>query len=297
MDALEILRTLEHSRVIGDVRKEINGYASILEAGPADLTFCNLEGRQAVSLLKRTRAGLVLIHESVPNAEQLKSDACFILTKNPRLNFVRCLNTFFPQDVNWGIHPTAVIGKGVILAKTVFVGPHAVLGDAVKIGAHTIIGANVLVSDNCRIGKEVKIQAGAIIGCEGQGFERNNEGRLESFPQTGKVVLSDWVEIGSNATIVRGTLPKTDTFVGEGTKIGHLVDIGHNVTIGEHCFISAGVVVCGSAKIEDYAWIAPGCTIRQKVKIGRNATVGLGSVVLSDVADAMTVAGVPAKPF
>ena len=122
MDTLKILGILDYSKVIGDLKKEITGYASILKAGPADLSFCKLEGRQAVSVLKRTRVGLVLIHESVPNAEQVESDACFVLTKNPRLDFIRCLNTFFSKEADWGIHPTAVMGKGVMLAKNVLIG-------------------------------------------------------------------------------------------------------------------------------------------------------------------------------
>jgi acetyltransferase-like isoleucine patch superfamily enzyme len=43
-------------------------------------------------------------------------------------------------------------------------------------------------------------------------------------------------------------------------------------------------------------WIAPSVSIREKLKIGNRAFIGLGSVVTKDVEENAVVFGVPAKP-
>ncbi len=59
--------------------------------------------------------------------------------------------------------------------------------------------------------------------------------------------------------------------------------------------ITAHVITCGSAVIEDGAWIAPNSSILNRVTIGKGAKVGLGSVVTRDVAPYTLVYGSPAK--
>ena len=53
--------------------------------------------------------------------------------------------------------------------------------------------------------------------------------------------------------------------------------------------------VCGSTRIDDYSWVAPQACLGGGIKIGKNAIIGLGSVVTKDVEDEWVVFGVPAK--
>jgi len=293
----DLLEVLDYSFVFGDPHRPIKGPAPLLEADETQISFCKFEGEEAIPLIKRSNAGMLLVHESVPKLDRVAGNSCLVAMKNPRLGFIRCLNTFFRSKPLAGAHKTAVIDAETVLPKQFSIGAQAIIGKKVIIGEGVIIGPRVLVMDHSVLGKDVVIQAGAVIGCDGQGFERNEDGRFEKFPQVGRVVLQDYVEIGSNCTIVRGAMPGVDTVIGEGTKIGHLVSVGKNVNIGRHCLISAGAILCGSVEVGDYAWLAPRCVIRQKIKIGQGAVVGLGAVVVSDVKDGITVAGVPAKPI
>ena len=69
--------------------------------------------------------------------------------------------------------------------------------------------------------------------------------------------------------------------------------IGNNCTISQFCTI--GSMHDSAAEIGDNVYIGPGVCIVENVKIGNNVTIGAGSVVIRDVPDNMTVAGVPAK--
>lgn len=142
-------------------------------------------------------------------------------------------------------------------------------------------------------GKNVYIHPTAVIGSDGFGYERNEKGELEKFPHIGGVVIGDNVDIRAHACIDRGTI--NDTVIGEGTKINNLAHVGHNVTIGKHCLIGVQSVIAGSAIVGDYVYIAPGALIRNKIKIGDRAFIGLGTVVTKDVPSNTVVVGNPAR--
>ena len=74
---------------------------------------------------------------------------------------------------------------------------------------NTKIYSGVIILDKTQIGKCCIIQAGAIIGSEGFGFNKNEDGKYSKTPQIGNVVIKDNVEIGANTTIDRATLGST----------------------------------------------------------------------------------------
>ncbi len=290
----EIIRFLGPLAVYGDSKRYLTGPHTLWEAGEDHLTFCNFSPEKASQAIAACRGGVVLCREGIPNLENLAGNKCLLIVGNPRLAFIRCLNEFFvAPEMNRGIHPAAVVDSKAILGARVSVGPSAYIGPGANIGDGTIIEARVYVGAGSEIGKNVYIQSGAVIGCKGQGFERNEAGEFEVFPQLGRIVLEDNVEIGANSTIVRGAL--TETRIGTGTKIGHLTNIGHNVVVGRHVFISASVLLSGQVSVGDFAWLSPRCSILNRVKIGRKATVGFGAVVVKDVPEGQIFVGVPAR--
>jgi sugar O-acyltransferase (sialic acid O-acetyltransferase NeuD family) len=115
--------------------------------------------------------------------------------------------------------------------------------------------------------------------------------------------------IGANAWI------SDDATVGEGTTVSPGALLNRFVRIGQHVLINTGAVLCHDVVVGDYATVGPGCaiggvvsvgdgafigigaTISDRVSVGRNAVVGAGAVVIHDVADGVTVVGVPARPI
>lgn len=89
--------------------------------------------------------------------------------------------------------------------------------------------------------------------------------------------------------------------LGYGLYISHAVSIVINpgTIIGNNCNISQCVTIGSNhntpAIIGDNVYIGPNVCIVENVRIGNNVTIGAGAVVVKDVPNDATVAGVPAK--
>ncbi len=292
LDAKTIAALIKPKRIIGTPDITVVGAAPLDAAKPDQLSFCNKHGQIAFKAINNSNAGIIICFDDVKNIEKFKVNKCFLTVANPRLAFIKCLNKFFIKQIDWGIHPTAIVEADVSLPDKIKIGPYGYVGHNVELGPGTVIEKSVHIAPKCSIGKNVHIQSGAVIGCTGQGFERNQRGELVKFPQIGNVIIEDDVEIGANSTIVRGTFYETK--IGKGTKIGHLTSIGHNVQVGSHVFISSSVIVGGSTIIGDHSWLAPGAVVRDAVTIGKNVRIGLGAIITKDVKDNQTLIGIPA---
>jgi len=93
------------------------------------------------------------------------------------------------------------------------------------------------------------------------------------------------------------------TSIGYGLYLGHgmgivinkLTKIGNNVNISH--FVAIGSNHKTPATIGDRVYIGPNVSIVEDVKIGNGATIGAGSVVISDIPENATAAGVPCRPL
>jgi UDP-3-O-[3-hydroxymyristoyl] glucosamine N-acyltransferase len=97
-------------------------------------------------------------------------------------------------------------------------------------------------------------------------------GEYTKFPQQGRLVIEDNVEIGANTTIDRGALEETR--IRRGTKLDNLVHVGHNVAVGRNVVIAAQTGVSGSSTIGDGAIIGGQVGIGEHVEIGPDAILG-----------------------
>jgi UDP-3-O-[3-hydroxymyristoyl] glucosamine N-acyltransferase len=168
------------------------------------------------------------------------------------------------------IHPSAVLGHGVVVEERAVVGDRAQIGENTRIGPGCAIGSGVRIGRRCELYPNVTIypgttlsdrvivHAGAVLGSDGFGYVRDRKtGHYEKFPQVGRLVIGDDVEIGANTTIDRGALEETR--IGRGTKIDNLVSgsiviengvvLGGQVGIGEHARIEEGVMLGGQGGV------------------------------------------------
>jgi UDP-3-O-[3-hydroxymyristoyl] glucosamine N-acyltransferase len=299
-------------RLIGDGRIEVSGVASIESASKEDLVFVDDEKHLGAAL--RSRAGAVIAGEFAASAG---GDRPLLISDHPKLCFARAARVLRGGTVRrGGVHATAVVhssaklGAGVSVKERAVVAEGARIGEGTRVGAGSAIGAGVSIGKDCEIypnvtiypgatvGDRVIVHAGAVLGSDGFGYVRDRKtGRYEKFPQVGRLVIEDDVEIGANATIDRGALDETR--IRRGAKIDNLVHIGHNCDIGEDVVIAAQTGLSGSIVLEN------GVVLGGQVGIGEHARIeegvmlgGQGGVLPNKVLRGKGVAfwGTPAQP-
>jgi UDP-3-O-[3-hydroxymyristoyl] glucosamine N-acyltransferase len=306
------------ARLIGDGRVEVSSVASIESASPEDLVFVEDEKHLAAAL--QSEAGAVVVGDF---AASMTCDRPLLVSDHPKLAFARAARVLHEAGTLDGVQPqgtvhaTAVIHSSVVLGPGVFVEERAVISERAHIGEHTRIGAGCAIGSGVKIGHHcqiypnvtmypgtalangVVVHAGAVLGSDGFGYVRDRKtGHYEKFPQVGRLVIEDDVEIGANATIDRGALDETR--IARGTKIDNLVHIGHNCQIGEDVIIAAQTGLSGSIVIEDGVVLGGQVGIGEHARIGEGVMLGgQGGVLPNKVLRGKGVAfwGTPAQPL
>jgi len=223
---------------------------------------------------------------------KLPDGLAVISVARPKFAYALAARHFFPvgeqgsEEVFSSVSAEAHIGEGVTISG------FCVIDGGVEVGSGSYIGPGVYLRRGTVIGKRCRIGAGAKIGVEGFGYAFDEENTAVEMPHYGRVVIGDNVSVGANAVVARATFGETK--IGEYTKINDNVHIGHNVEVGKRTIIAGGHI-SGSVIIGDDCWLAPGVTIRNKIRIGEGAMVGLGAVVVKDVPSGIVVYGSPAS--
>ena len=265
------------------------------------------------TLLQETNATACILNEEM--VERAPKSLALLVAKYPHRSFALISTAFYPPEKKSGdIHKTALVDPSAKLGKDVFIGPLAIvgpnveLGDGVEVGAytvieegvsigeHTVIGSHVSIS-HALIGKHAHIKPGARIGQSGFGFfmDEGDMGGHVPVPQLGRVMIHDYVEIGANTTVDRGS--GADTLIGMGTRIDNLVMVAHNVTFGKGCVMVAQSGVAGSSKLGDYVAAGGQVGIADNLKIGSGARLAAKCGIMRDVEPQEVVMGSPAMPF
>jgi UDP-3-O-[3-hydroxymyristoyl] glucosamine N-acyltransferase LpxD len=137
------------------------------------------------------------------------------------------------------------------------------------------------------------IHSMALVGEDGFGFVRTEDGSLIQMPHAGGIIIEKDVEIRAFVTVDRGTVQ--NTCIGEGTRVDHHCHIAHNVKIGKHNTFANGCIIEGSCEIGDYNTFGAGVIVQTKVKVGNHCIIGSGSVITKDVEDYSVIVGNPGR--
>jgi len=285
----------------------VSGVESLAAASPQDVSF--LGNPRYASQVMPSAASVVLVGPDF--AEPPPSGRAWVVCENPSEAFTRVVMAFAPPPVSFppGVHGSAVVAAGAVIAAGAAIGPHAVVEAGARIGENSVIGAgsyighetvigadcliypNVTVRERCRLGDRVIIHSGSVIGSDGFGYiPGENEHR--KIPQVGIVQIDDDVEIGAQVAVDRARFGKT--WIKRGAKIDNLVQIAHNVVIGELCFIVAQVGIAGSTALGRGVIAAGQAGVAGHLTIGDGATLMAQAGVSKDIPAGANVVGSPA---
>ena len=290
----------------GNGRITLESVASLKNAGPADLSYAE---EKFAAEVETSGAGCVIVRSGEWPARTV------ILARNPKLAFARAAAWLMMEaEDDVGIHPSATVAPDAAIGKRVKIGAGAVIEAGAVIGESTIIeagcyvgprsviGANctlyprVVIYKNVTIGNRVIVHAGAVIGADGFGFVRDGSSHVK-FPQVGRVVIEDDVEIGANTCIDRGSLETT--VIRRGVKLDNLIQIAHNVEIGENTVIAAQTGISGSSTVGAQCLIGGQVGIGEHARLDDNTIIGGQGGVLNGkhVRGGEVLWGTPVRPL
>jgi UDP-3-O-[3-hydroxymyristoyl] glucosamine N-acyltransferase len=307
----EIAEALE-VRVHGDGSVQVSGVASLASASASDLVF--VEEEKCLARAMQSKAGAVIAGQFAAGA----SGKPLLICRHPKLVFARAAKFLQDKkreeeagvDASAVVHSTVRLGLGAVVEERGVIAEGAEIGAGTRIAAGCVIGRGVKIGGECEIcanvtiypgttlGDRVMVHAGAVLGSDGFGYVRDaKSGRYEKFPQVGRLVIEDDVEIGANTTIDRGALDETR--IGRGTKNDNLVHIGHNCRLGENVVIAAQSGLSGSIVIENDVVLGGQVGIGEHARIEEGVMLGgQGGVLPNKVLRGKGVAfwGTPAQP-
>ena len=296
--------------VVGDPEIEISRPSRIENGEPGSLTF--LANPKYEQFAYQTRASIILVSKEFTPAKPIQ--ATLIKVKNVYESMAHLADRFEKvQKPSIGVSNLARVHKSVKLGSNVSIGPFVVIDQDVEIGDNSIVLGQVFIGRNCQIGKNVFlhpgvriyyescigdnviINANSVIGSDGFGFVKDQNGSFKKMKQLGNVLIEDNVEIGANVVIDRASLGST--VIREGAKLDNLIQVAHNVEIGMNTALAAQVGIAGSSKIGADCLIGGQVGIAGHLKIGDGTEIQAQSGIASNISDGSRLYGSPALEY
>jgi len=304
--AQQIADILE-GEVVGDPEVEVSKLSKIEEGVEGSLTF--LSNPKYTAYIYKTEASVTIVNKTFTTDNTIKTT--LIKVEDAYMAFSKILEYYNSVKLNKeGIEQPSFISDSAKYGDSIYVGAfsyianNVVIGDNVKIYPNSYIGDNVTLGDNTVlfagakiysdtvIGKNCVVNSGAIIGADGFGFAPNENGGYNKIPQTGNVILEDYVDVGACTTIDRATLGST--IIREGVKLDNQIQIAHNVEIGKNTVIAAQTGVAGSTHIGEHCQIGGQVGIAGHITIGNNVKIQAQSGIARHIKDNEVLQGSPA---
>ncbi len=187
------------------------------------------------------------------------------------------------------VHPSSVIEDGAVLDDGVVIGPFCHVGSNAELGAGTRLISHASVIGNTRVGADCTLHPHAVVGGFPQviGLAAHPGSRLE---------IGNGCVFREYATAHSGS-PKFGGLTRVGTNCYIMIGahIAHDCTIGNNVVMANNVSLAGHIEVGDNVWFGGLSAVHQFSRIGRNAFIGGGAIVVEDVIPFGSVVGNHAK--
>jgi sugar O-acyltransferase (sialic acid O-acetyltransferase NeuD family) len=108
--------------------------------------------------------------------------------------------------------------------------------------------------------------------------------------------LGAGVELGHGSVVLGNGHLSPMVYLGAHSLVSYNASVGHDTTFGAFASVMPGAAVSGDVTAGDEVLIGTNAAVLEGVRIGHRVRVGAGAAVVTDVADDMTIVGVPARP-
>lgn len=279
----------------------VNGVSYIGNPQPHTAMFASKKAEKLLANLYGVSSCLVFVEKGILVDEEIMRHNCFVFSDCPQREYARFANGLYTEWLtkekkrNYEYTKDGYYrGENVKIGLNSYIEPGCLIGHDVSIGDNAVIMSGAVIKKST-IGNNVIINEKAAIGTFGFTMTEDECGHKLRIPTLGNVQIGNEVEIGAYDNISCGS--GGDTIIDDYVKLDALVYIGHDAHLCENVEITAGSIIGGFANVECEAYIGINSSVRNRITVGKNSIIGMGSTVTKSVKNDVTVLGNPAKIF
>lgn len=279
----------------------VTGVSYIGDPKPNTAMYVSKKVKHLLQNLQNVSQCLVFVENGISVDASLRRDNKFSFSDNPQWEYARFVNKLYEKrskeerSRKYTLQPEGYyIGENVTIGSNAYIEPQCIIGHDVVIGENANILCGTVIK-NSIIGNDFLSNEYAVIGTFGFTMTEDEHQNKFRIPTLGRVVIGNYVEIGAHDNISRGSAG--DTIIEDNVKIDALVHIGHDVHLRKNVEITAGGIIGGFTQMGKSAYTGVNASVRNRIVIGENCIVGMGSTVTKSIEDDITVVGNPAREF
>lgn len=108
-------------------------------------------------------------------------------------------------------------------------------------------------------------------------------------------VVARSVTLGRGVVIAAGAIVNPDTIIADGAIVNTGASVDHDCVVGAYAHVAPGARLAGGVRVGVGALVGIGSVAIPGASIGSWSTIGAGAAVVTDIPDACTAVGVPAR--
>ena len=201
-------------------------------------------------------------------------------SSTPKAAFIQINNSIKLSFSKTSIGSNCMISpNAMVCADGVEIGDNVTIEDGAVIYSGTVIGSNCIIGHN------------SVIG--GDCYERCRDKRGDYLVSIhkGGVIIGNNVIIEREAEIDKALFNWDNTTIGDGCFVGRGASVSHGCKLMQFVTISPKSYLCGNVFVAEHSKIGIGAIVSNRIRIGSNVDIKLGSVVTKNIDNDSVVSG------
>ncbi len=174
------------------------------------------------------------------------------------------------------IHPSSAIHPDTEIGSNVMIGPFCRVDAGVTIGDNVKLQSHVVVEGTTKIGSGTLVSPFTSLGGSPQHTQYKGEPTCLEIGENS--ILREHVSVHRGTPFGGGT-----TRLGANCHVMATCHIAHDCQIGDDVIVGSNTAIAGHVIIEDRVFVGGQAGIHQFCRVGKQAIVGGGAVVVDDI--------------